>query len=109
MDLCKKGKKIVDCIYFYTMLGAACGTLGSILTAFSATKALQEVNYARRFIETSVQAIAENPQGNIPIFTGLDKRFKKAAMRDGIFLWIGVLFLSLGFVLQAMSILSQKS
>ena len=55
------------------VLGAAAGSLGSIITAFSLNSVIRELNIARRAIETTVEALACN-QRDIPVFQGFDQR-----------------------------------
>lgn len=81
--------------------GGFCGSLGSILTAFSVSRSIFELNFARQTVFLTVEQLVN--RGRIPIFTGHDERFKRATKRDGRLLWFGVVLLVLGFVLQASS------
>jgi predicted cobalt transporter CbtA len=84
--------------------GAASGALGSIVTAFSLSSVLRELNIARGFLEVTVSAIATQSRA-IPVFEGLEKRHHRATKWSNVVLWFGVALLVGGFVLQAMSIL----
>ncbi len=86
-----------------SVIGAACGTLGSILTAFSLNSAISEINFARKPLEVTVEGIATK-QPNIPVFTGLDRRFDKAGRKGAAIAWIGVGLLAMGFILQAVGV-----
>ena len=85
------------------VFGAAAGSLGSIITAFSLNSVIRELNIARKGIETSVEAIADNQRG-IPVFKGFDQRYDRAVNRGNKLVWLGVFLLVAGFVLQAASV-----
>lgn len=81
--------------------GAFCGSLGSILTAFSLNAVVRELNFARQFQEITQEALAG--RGPVPIFTGLDQRMAAAQATANRYLWPGVLLLAAGFILQAIA------
>jgi hypothetical protein len=83
--------------------GAAAGSLGSIITAFSLNSVIRELNIARKGIETTVEALASN-QHDIPMFQGFDKRYDRAVSFGNKLVWVGVFLLVAGFVLQAVSV-----
>ena len=85
------------------VLGAAAGSLGSVITAFSLNRVIRELNIARKGIEVSVEALASN-QPNVPLFDGLDERYDRAVRWGNRLVWIGVGLLAAGFILQAISI-----
>lgn len=85
-----------------TIAGALCGTLGSILTAFSVNRVLGELHLAQGLLNTTAEALA-HPQSDVPIFTGLDKRFSQASAHSSRVIWFGVVLLALGFILQTAS------
>jgi len=88
---------------YVAMFGAFFGTIGSVITAFSVSRSIRELNIARQAIEISIDAIS-SPQNNVPIFTGLDQRALRADRHGTRLLWTGVAFLACGFILQAISI-----
>lgn len=84
------------------ILGALCGTLGSVLTAFSVNATLDELKFARESLErTALMSLKEG--GDVLVVTGHDKRIAAATKRDAWKLRIGVSLLALGFILQAAS------
>ena len=85
------------------VLGAAAGSLGSIITAFSLNSVIRELNIARGFLEVTVEALA-SAQPNIPVFQGLEQRYHHASRWGNKVVWVGVALLVAGFVLQAFSI-----
>lgn len=84
------------------VIGAAAGTLGSILTAFSVNDIIQELKIARDALHISIDALA-NDQRDVPVFTGFTERFERAERKGSRFLCIGVVLLASGFILQAAS------
>jgi hypothetical protein len=84
-------------------LGAAAGSLGSIITAFSLNSVIHELNIARKGIEETVKALAINQQ-NIPLFQGFDQRYDRTMRLGNKLVWLGVFLLVAGFVLQAVSV-----
>ena len=88
-------------IQILSVAGGLCGSLGSILTAFSVSGSIFELNFARQTVFLTVEQLVNG--GRIPVFTGHDERFERAIKRDGRLLWLGVLLLVAGFVLQAAS------
>jgi len=85
------------------IFGAAAGSLGSIITAFSLNSIIRELNIARKGIETTVEALASD-QSNIPVFQGFDQRYNRAANRGNKLVWLGVFLLVAGFILQAVAV-----
>lgn len=83
------------------ILGALCGTLGSVLTAFSVNATLDELKFARESLERTAMMSLEG--GDVLVVTGHDKRITAATKRDARKLWFGVSLLALGFILQAAS------
>ncbi len=88
---------------WFAVSGAAAGSLGSIITAFSLNAVIRELNIARRFLEVTVEALASN-QPNIPVFQGLEDRYHRASRWGNKVVWVGVALLVAGFVLQSVSI-----
>lgn len=82
--------------------GAAAGSLGSIITAFSLNSVIRELNIAHMGIEATVEALA-NDRRDIPVFQGFDKRYNRAVSFGNKLVWFGVFLLVAGFVLQAAS------
>lgn len=83
--------------------GAAAGSLGSIITAFSLSHVIRELNIARQFISATVDALASN-ESDVPVFTGLDRRYDRAVKLGNRLVWLGVALLVAGFILQAVSV-----
>lgn len=83
--------------------GAAAGSLGSIITAFSLNYVIRELNIARQFISITLDCLA-NDLPDRPIFTGLDQRYDRAVKRGNRLVGLGVALLIAGFVLQAVSV-----
>jgi hypothetical protein len=83
--------------------GAAAGSLGSIITAFSLNFVIRELNIARRGLEITVEVLANNQNG-IPVFQGFDQRYDRAARLGNKLVWLGVFLLVAGFILQAVSV-----
>ena len=95
-----------------TILAAACGTAGSILTAYSVSGLIRELVLARRFNSLSIEAIAKYVAGttrDIPLFKGLNENHKKAEKKGNVKLWIGVMLLAVGFILQTVSMISSSN
>jgi hypothetical protein len=90
---------------YVSLIGAASGTVGSILTAFSLNSAISELNLARQGIETTVEGFVTN-QRDIPVFKGFDKRFDRAISKSNCLVRIGVFLLSGGFILQAIAVIT---
>lgn len=90
----------MDTQQMLAVAGAACGTLGSIITAFSVSHVIRELEFSRQANEETVKMMARN-QGDIPIFTGFGDRMKRAVKSDSRKLYLGVLLLAAGFILQA--------
>ena len=86
------------------VLGAAAGSLGSIITAFSLNRVIQELNIARQGVEISVEAMAGN-QRDIPVFQGFNERMARATRWGNVLVFVGVILLVTGFVLQAASVI----
>ena len=86
-----------------TIAGAAAGSMGSIITAFSLNSVIRELNIARQGIEVTVEALASN-QRNVPVFQGFDERHERAVRCGTKLVWLGVCLLVAGFVLQAGSV-----
>jgi hypothetical protein len=84
--------------------GALCGTVGSIITAFSVNSVLRELHLAQEFLNVTAEALATD-QRDVPVFTGTDRRFGKAESRSSKILSLGVALLAIGFILQAASVL----
>lgn len=85
------------------ILGAACGTGGSIVTAFSVNRVLQTLSENDQFLNATVEALVTQ-QSNVPIFNGTNARFNRAQRGSASIVWFGVVLLCLGFILQAVSI-----
>ena len=85
------------------ILGAASGSLGSIITAFSMNTIVHELNIARQGIEQTVELLASN-QRNIPVYKGFDERYRRATKWSNKLVWLGVFLLISGFILQATSV-----
>jgi hypothetical protein len=85
------------------VLGAGAGSLGSIITAFSLNSVIRELNVARKGIETTVDVLASG-QRDIPVFRGFDQRFDRAVSLGNKLVWLGVLLLVAGFILQAVAV-----
>jgi len=86
------------------VFGAAAGSLGSIITAFSLNTVIRELNIARRGIEVTVEALSNN-QHNIPVFQGFNQRMARATRRGNFLVFVGVFLLVAGFILQAISVI----
>ena len=83
--------------------GAATGSFGSIITAFSLNSVIRELNIARKGIEVTVEALASN-QHDVPVFEGFDQRYDRAVRLGNKLVWLGVFLLVSGFILQAVSV-----
>ncbi len=83
--------------------GAAAGSFGSIITAFSLNSAVRELNIARKGIEMTVDHLVSN-QPEIPVVQGFDERYDRAVKFGNKLVWVGVFLLVAGFVLQAVSV-----
>jgi hypothetical protein len=90
-------------VQILAILGAGAGSAGSIITAFSMNAILSELDFARRALGHTTEALASN-QRDIPVFTGFDDRIRRASRSGSRWLWIGVLLLAAGFILQAVSV-----
>jgi hypothetical protein len=90
-----------------SILGAAAGSLGSIITAFSVNGVLRALRLGNEAVATSIQSIAESIAhgGNIFVFNGQDEHYRRAARVSGWIVWVGVSLLIAGFALQALSML----
>jgi hypothetical protein len=85
------------------IVGALCGTTGSIITAFSVGRVLKELYLGQQFVSVSVEALVTG--GVVPLFTGTERRFKAAELGSVKVVWLGVVLLVFGFLLQGVSIL----
>lgn len=86
-----------------SIIGALCGSLGSIISVFSLNKVVYELNLARRFIEVTVCELAHGSH-DIHVFDGLDERFSKASRWGFKVSWVGIVLLVIGFLLQSICI-----
>ena len=91
---------------WFAIAGALCGSLGSIITAFSLNATIRELNFARQGLAATSEALASN-QRDVPFFEGFDDRIRRAQRQGMALVWAGVLLLSAGFVLQAISTVLQ--
>jgi hypothetical protein len=85
------------------IIGGGAGSLGSIITAFSLNAVVRELDLARQFMGVTLEAISSQSR-DVPVFTGLDRRFAKATRTSVWLVWIGVLLLAAGFILQPVSL-----
>ncbi len=85
------------------VIGAATGTLGSILTAFSLNGVVSVLNAARNALELSNEMAATS--NDRLIAGGFDQLFQRASRSGGWLLWLGVSLLAAGFIFQALSVL----
>lgn len=93
----------MNCQHWIAIIGALSGTLGSIITVFSLTSVIRELNIARDFLEITVKQLTLN-ESDIYNFEGLDERYHKASKWSTKASWIGVILLAIGFILQAVNI-----
>lgn len=84
-------------------IGAAAGTLGSILTAFSINGVVSVLNTARKALELSNEMAAMS--NDRLVVNGLDKQVQRASRKGAWLLWVGVSLLAAGFILQALGVL----
>ena len=85
--------------------GGLCGTLGSIITAFSLSRLLTELHLANELLRITVESYITERQ-DVPLFKGTDKRHESAEKHGTLLTWLGVVLLALGFILQAASAVS---
>lgn len=85
-------------IQILNIAAAACSTFGSILTAISLNRSLNELNLARKFMDVTIESFVLNSQIK-PIFKGLDERYEKASFWSNFVVWLGVIFLVIGLAL----------
>jgi len=88
----------------FAVAGALCGTLGSIFTAFSVNRVLEEMRRAHDFLSVTAEALATD-QRDVPVFTGTDRRIINAQSCDKKKLCAGIVLLALGFILQSVSVI----
>lgn len=72
------------------------------ITAFSMNAIRRELDDARQALDITTDALASN-QRDVPVFQGLDQRIRRAGKRGSWLLWVGVILLAAGFILQAIS------
>jgi hypothetical protein len=87
-----------------SIAGAGAGALGSIVTAFSLNRVFRELDLSRQFLEVTLKAVAGNVR-NIPVFEGLDDRMRRASAWSSGFVWLGVLLLVAGWMMQGVGVL----
>ena len=88
-----------------SIVGAAAGTLGSVICAFSLNRVLTALMLAREAMDATLQAVVKNADP-IVVFTGFDKRLTAASRRSAWLIWIGVALLAVGFIAQAMGVMN---
>lgn len=84
--------------------GAFAGTVGSIITAFSVNQALTALHLGHLALRVTVEGLATN-QRSISMFEGIEKHFERAEAHGAKLVWLGVLLMAAGFILQALSVL----
>jgi len=79
---------------FLAVAGAAAGTLGSIITAFSLNGVVSVLNAARKALELSNEVAATS--NDRVVFDGFDQLMRTASWQGTKLLWLGVALLALG-------------
>lgn len=87
-----------------TLLAALFGVVGGTILAVSLNRVLSELNSAIDFLSTSIQSIAGN--GDIYVFTGIDKRLKDAARISNSWVRAGIYCLVASAILTGLSLLN---
>ena len=87
--------------------GAIAGSIGSIITAFGANSTLRALHLGQEAHNETIRKLLSSSPGT-PTFTGLDRQFDNAGASGARLVWLGVVLLALGFISQALSVLSSS-
>jgi hypothetical protein len=87
--------------------GAIAGTIGSIITAFGANSTLRALHLGQDAQNETIRKLLSSSSGS-SISTGLDRQFDRAGASGARLVWLGVVLLALGFISQALSVLSSS-